>query len=52
MDFSCGTGSRVQLVQRLCLFEAYWPPEELQSAPKLPKDMAVGVWVFFVDIFD
>eukprot|EP00435_Cladocopium_sp_Y103_P051945 s901_g16.t1 len=34
-------GSRPQLVQRLCLFEAYWPPEELQSAPKLPKDLGI-----------
>lgn len=33
-------GNRQRLVDRLCLFEAYWPPETSQSLePKLPKDL-------------
>ena len=30
------------MLRRLGLFEAYWPPEALQSEPKLPKDLTVG----------
>ncbi|CAE7872816.1 RRC1, partial [Symbiodinium microadriaticum] len=33
-------GNRQRMVDRLCLFEAYWPPDTSQSSePKLPKDL-------------
>ncbi|CAE7176736.1 unnamed protein product, partial [Symbiodinium pilosum] len=33
-------GNRQRMVERLCLFEAYWPPDIGQSMePKLPKDL-------------